>query len=108
VPANQFPGIIGRLEGLLAEAGPEVSVVINTPISTPSASAAEKRWQDKADLLGCGSKFRILLDAMRNYPMHPRMQINWAGVKFTPLKNKEQQLIWLGPDLYFSPEYKNF
>jgi hypothetical protein len=108
VPASQFPGFISRLEGLLAEAGPEVSVVIYTPISTPSESAAEKRLQDKADLLGCGSEFCILVDAMRNYPMHPRMQINWAGVKFTPLKNKEQQLIWLGPDLYFSPEYKNF
>lgn len=109
VPVHQFPGFINRLEGLLAEAGPEeVPVSASSPTSTPSASAAEKRLQDRAELLGCGVEIHTLLDAMRKFPMYPRLQINWAGVKFTPLKNKKEQLIWLGPDLYFSIIFTNF
>ena len=59
-------------------------------------------------MLGCGEEFRTLLDAMRRFPMYTRLQINWAGVKFTPITNKLQQLIWLGPDLYFSVVFENF
>jgi len=109
VTTSQFPEFLRRFEVLLAEAGTDIPIITTTPTSTPSAGAAEKRLQDRADQSGCGYEFHSLLETMRKFPlMYPRLQINWAGVKFTPLKNKLEQLIWLGPDLYFSPVYANF
>lgn len=109
VPVSQFPGFLSRLEGLLADAGPyEPPIETNPPASSPTANQAEQRFLERADLLGCGSEFRALVAAARKHPMHPRLQINWAGIKFTPLTNKLEQLIWIGPNLYFSVDFANF
>lgn len=109
VPTNQFSGFLSRMEGLLAEADAEATLTDANPLgSTPSASTAEQHFLEQADRLGCGKEFRALLAAARKHPMYPRMQTNWDGIKFTPKTNKQEQLIWLGPDLYFSVVYDNF
>jgi hypothetical protein len=54
-----------------------------------------------------GEAFRAIIAAARKYPIYLRMQRNWDGIQFTPVKKKNAQLFWLGPDLSWGTVYSS-
>lgn len=73
---------------------------------------AEQRLLQMAEAAGTIADFKNILIATRRHPLHLRMQRNWSGVRFTPLKNTQVQLFWVGPDLWigtiFAENFEKF
>ena len=76
---------------------PYQTVVHQTLVTT----SAEQRLIDEAENKGFKLEFCLLLETMRKFPVHLRMQKNWWGVSVTPKDNKRICLFWFGPDLYW-------
>jgi hypothetical protein len=68
---------------------------------------AEERLLQLADGYGTGEAFRAIMAAARKHPIYLRMQRNWDGIQFTPVKKKNAQLFWLGPDLWWGTVYSS-
>lgn len=71
---------------------------------TKENSAPGEHLTNAARNNGYLEEFELLLETLRKFPVHLRMQRNWWGVSVTPPENKSISIFWLGPDLYFSYE----
>jgi hypothetical protein len=61
---------------------------------------AQEKFRANAIRLGNLDEFERLVQAAEKFPLYKRMQKNWGGISFTPIKNKTKCLIWIGPDLW--------